>query len=162
MARLIKNLWRRRTRTLLTALGIGVGVAAVIALSAFGEGMARGFSGVSASSDADLVVSQKDALLIMLGAIDESVGAEIAQIRGVEQVAGSVVGIVQTPESPYFLVSGEDPRSFAVGRYRLIAGRPLSARRQVLLGKIAAKNFKKSVGDTFQLNDAGYKVVGQR
>jgi len=39
MALLIKNLWRRRTRTLLTALGIAVGVAAVVVLSAFGEGM---------------------------------------------------------------------------------------------------------------------------
>ena len=121
---IIKNLWRRKTRTLLTAIGIAVGVAAVVVLSAFGEGMANGFGSVSASAQADLVVGQKDALLIMMGAIDEQLEAEIAQIRGVGQVAGAVVGIVQTPETPYFLVMGEDPRSFALARYRLIAGQP--------------------------------------
>jgi len=56
------------------------------------------------------VVSQKDAILIIMGATDESIGAEIAQMRGIGQVVGSVVGIVQTPDTPYFLVSGEDPR----------------------------------------------------
>jgi hypothetical protein len=35
---ILKNLWRRKTRTLLTILGIAIGVAAVVALSAFGEG----------------------------------------------------------------------------------------------------------------------------
>ena len=88
---IIKNLWRRKIRTLLTAIGIAVGVAEVVVLSAFGEGMANGFGSVSASAEADLVVGQKDALLIMLGAIDEQVGAEIAQIRGVDEVVGAVV-----------------------------------------------------------------------
>jgi ABC-type antimicrobial peptide transport system permease subunit len=157
---ILKNLWRRKTRTLLTAIGIAIGVAAVVVLSAFGEGMANGFGSVSASAEADLVVGQKDALLILMGAIDEQVGAEIAQIRGVDQVAGAVVSIVQTSESPYFLVMGEDPRSFAVARYRLIAGRPLTSRRQVLLGKLTAKNAKKTIGDTFRINGAGYRVVG--
>jgi ABC-type antimicrobial peptide transport system permease subunit len=157
---IFKNLWRRKTRTLLTAIGIAVGVAAVVVFSAFGEGMAEGFSGVSASAEADLMVGQKDALLIIMGAIDEQIGDEIAQMRGVAEVAGSVVGIVQTPETPYFLVTGEDPRGFAVARYRLIDGRPLSGKRQVLLGKLTAKNAKKGVGDTFRINDVGYRVAG--
>jgi ABC-type antimicrobial peptide transport system permease subunit len=156
----IKNLWRRKTRTLLTAIGIAVGVAAVVVLSAFGEGMANGFGTVSASAEADLVVGQKDALLIMMGAIDEQLGADISQIRGVGQVAGAVVGIVQTPESPYFLVMGEDPHSFAVARYRLVAGQPLNGKRQVLLGKLTAKNAKKTIGDTFRINGVGYRVAG--
>ena len=126
---IIKNLWRRKIRTLLTAIGIAVGVASVVVLSAFGAGMAEGFGSVSASAEADLMVGQKDAVMIILGAIDEQVGTEIAQMRGVEEVAGVVVGIVQTSETPYFLVTGEDPRGFAIARYRLIAGRPLGSRR---------------------------------
>jgi ABC-type lipoprotein release transport system permease subunit len=157
---IFKNLWRRKTRTLLTAIGIAVGVAAVVVLSAFGEGMAEGFGSVSASAEADLMVGQKDAVMIMMGAIDEQIGAEIAQMRGVAEVAGAVVGIVQTPETPYFLVMGEDPRGFAIARYRLIAGRALGSKRQVLLGKLTAKNAKKTVGDTYRINDVGYRVAG--
>ena len=74
---ILKNLWRRRTRTFLTLAGIAIGVAAVIVLSAFGEGMASGFGRVSTSASADLTVAQKEALLIMMGTIDESVGEQM-------------------------------------------------------------------------------------
>lgn len=156
----LKNLWRRKVRTLLTVLGIAVGVAAVVIFSAFGEGMARGFGNVNATSDADLLVSQKDAVMIIVGAIDEEIGAQIAQIRGVDAVAGSVVGVLQLPESPYFLVAGEDPRSFALSRYRILEGRSIIGKREVILGRQSADNLKKSVGDKFRINDISYAVVG--
>jgi putative ABC transport system permease protein len=157
---ILKNLWRRKTRTLLTLAGIAIGVSAVIVLSAFGEGMASGFGRVSSSASADLTVAQKDALLIMMGTVDEEVRDEVAQISGVKAVVGTVVGIVQMPETPYFLVMGEEPRGFAIGHYKLVDGQPLGAKRQILLGKLTAKNFKKGVGDTFRLNEIGYRVAG--
>jgi ABC-type antimicrobial peptide transport system permease subunit len=156
----VKNLLRRKVRTLLTLLGIAVGVAAVVVLTAFGEGMARGMGQESATGDADLLVSQKDAIMLIVGAIDEEVGEGIEGIRGVDAVAGTVVGILSTPESPYFLVAGEDPKGFAVARYRVIAGRPFAARREVMLGRQSAESFKKRVGDKFRINDISYHVVG--
>ncbi|NNJ11852.1 ABC transporter permease [Chloroflexales bacterium ZM16-3] len=156
----LKNLWRRKTRTLLTTLGIAVGVAAVVVLSALGNGMADGFGAIGASTDADLLVSQKDAVMIIVGAIDESVGDEIRQMRGVSAVAGTTVGIVQMPESPYFLVAGEDPRGFAIGRYKIIAGRQIASKREVMLGRQSAENLKKTVGDKFRINDISYRVAG--
>ncbi len=156
----LKNLLRRKVRTLLTLLGIAVGVTAVVVLTAFGEGMARGFGNVGAGGDADLLVSQRDAIMIIVGAIDEAVGDELRAIRGVDRVAGTVVGILATPESPYFLVAGEDPRGFAIARYRVIAGRSLSARREVMLGRQSAENLKKNVGDKFRINDISYHIVG--
>ena len=157
---ILKNLWRRKTRTLLTMLGVAVGVAAVIVLSAFGAGMASGFGRISSSASADLTVAEKEALLIMMGTIDEEVGDQIAQMSGVKEVAGTIVGVIQMPDSPYFLVMGEEPRGFTIGHYRLVDGQPLGGRRQVLLGKLTAKNFKKNVGDTFRINEIGYRVVG--
>jgi ABC-type antimicrobial peptide transport system permease subunit len=155
-----KNLWRRKTRTLLTTLGIAVGVAAVVALSAFGEGIAGGFEKMFSTTSADLTVGQKDAVMLMLSAVDTSVGDEIAAMPGVEQVAGTVVGVVQMPESPYFIVMGEDPRGFRMEHYRIIAGGPLTGRKQILLGKITAENFDKQVGQTFRLNGLPYRVAG--
>ncbi|OGO47499.1 MAG: hypothetical protein A2W37_01925 [Chloroflexi bacterium RBG_16_63_12] len=104
---IVKNLWRRKTRTLLTLLGIAVGVAAVVALSAFGEGIAGGMENMFSATIADLTVGQKDAMMLIFSSVDESVGDELRQIEGVKQVAGTVVGIVQMPESPYFVVMGE-------------------------------------------------------
>ena len=157
---IVKNLWRRKTRTLLTLLGIAVGVAAVVALSAFGEGIASGMENMFSATIADLTVGQKDAMMLIFSSVDESVGDELRQIEGVKQVAGTVVGIVQMPESPYFVVMGEDPRGFAMAHYRLIAGGPITGRKQILLGKVAAKNFKKEVGETFHVNGLSYRIAG--
>ena len=156
----LKNLLRRKVRTLLTILGIAVGVTSVVVLTAFGEGMARGFGAVGSTGDADLLVSQKDAIMILLGAIDEEIGTEITSLKGVSAVAGTVVGILQMPETPYFLVAGEEPRGFALARYRVIAGRPVQARRELMLGRQAAANLKKVVGDKFRINEVSYRIVG--
>src|SRR5512143_4357453 len=101
---IIKNLWRRKTRTLLTLLGIAVGVGAVVSLSAFGEGLASGMQLTFSAPEADLTVGQRDAMMLFLSAVDEEVGDEIKQMPGVGQVVGTVAGMVQMEESPYFVV----------------------------------------------------------
>ncbi|MCL4535299.1 MAG: ABC transporter permease [Chloroflexi bacterium] len=155
-----KNLWRRKTRTLLTMLGIAVGVAAVVALSAFGEGMAGGFEKVFSSTGADLTVSQKDAMMTLLSSLDESVGDEIRQVAGVSEVTGTVVGVLQMPDAPYFIVKGEESRGSMMARYRILEGASLTGKKQILLGKLAAKNFKKVSGETFKINEVSYRIVG--
>lgn len=157
---LIKNLWRRRTRTLLTALGVAIGVAAIVTLSAFSQGLADGFQGVMAISEADLTIGQKDALMLLYSSVDAEIGDEIKQIPGVKAVAGTVIGFVQMTDSPYFVLMGEDPRGFGMGRYHLIEGGPITGRYQMWLGHIAARNFDKTVGDTFHLAGSRYRIVG--
>jgi ABC-type antimicrobial peptide transport system permease subunit len=156
----LKNLWRRKTRAVLTMLGIAIGVAAVVAFSAFGEGWATGFEKTMSTADADLTVGQKDAVMLMMSSVDEEVGGEIKQIAGVSEVNGVIIGILSMPEAPYFIAIGQDTRGFAIKHYRLVAGQPIFSRKQVILGKTTAKNFKKTVGENFRINDVGYRVVG--
>ncbi|RLC65584.1 MAG: ABC transporter permease, partial [Chloroflexi bacterium] len=40
----LKNLFRRKGRTILTLVGISIGVAAIIALGAIGQGLKAGFA----------------------------------------------------------------------------------------------------------------------
>jgi ABC-type antimicrobial peptide transport system permease subunit len=141
-------------------LGIAVGVAAVVSLSAFGEGFATGFESIFSTSDADLIVGQKDAVMLLMSSVDAEIQIEIRSIPGVEQVAGTVIGIVQMPDVPYFVVMGEDPRSYNMAHYRIVSGNPIAARRQILLGKSTAANFKKQPGDAFYINDSIYRVAG--
>ena len=49
-----KNLWRRKTRTFLTMLGIAIGVAAVVALTAFSDSFITNFTQIAGTSNADL------------------------------------------------------------------------------------------------------------
>jgi len=155
-----KNLWRRKTRTLLTVLGIAIGVGAVVSLSAFGAGFATGFERMMSGSNADLSVVQKDAMISFLSILEEEVGDGLREIAGVEAVSGSIMSIVQMPESPYFTVFGEDPAGFPIEHFRLIEGQPLSGRRQMLIGRLTADAFDKRVGDSFKLNQTTFRVVG--
>ncbi|MBI5877063.1 MAG: ABC transporter permease [Chloroflexi bacterium] len=157
---ILKNLWRRKTRTLLTVLGIAVGVAAVVALGAFGEGMAGGFKTVFTSASADLMVAEEDAILALMSSVDDAVGEELRGMRNVDAVCGTVVGMLTMPDIPYFFVIGEDPRGFTLAHYRVIAGEPLRTRREVMIGKLTAGNFKKTVGDRFRIGENSYTVVG--
>jgi ABC-type antimicrobial peptide transport system permease subunit len=43
----LKNLFRRKGRTLLTLVGIAIGVAAIIALEAMAEGMRAGYTSMA-------------------------------------------------------------------------------------------------------------------
>jgi ABC-type antimicrobial peptide transport system permease subunit len=157
---IIKNLWRRKIRTLLTLLGIAVGVSAVVSLSAFGEGFAQGFENISSNSEADLTVGQKDAMMLLISSVDDSVEADLRSMPGITEVTGTVMGVVQMSEVPYFIVMGQDPKAFTMRHYKLIAGQMLAGRKQILLGKTTAENFKKKVGETFRINDAVYRVAG--
>lgn len=157
---IFKNLSRRKTRTVLTLLGIAVGVGAVVSLSAFGEGFATGLDRAFASSDADLVVAQGDAMMFLLSSVDAPVGDQIRQMPGVDEVTGVVLGTLEMPESPYFIVSGEEPRGFSIRHFRVALGQPLTAKKQILLGILASKTYGKSIGDTLRLRGSAFEVVG--
>ena len=155
-----KHLWHRKTRTILTILSIAMGVAAVVSLSALGEGMSSGMEKVFTSSDADMMVAQKDAMMVLFSKVDESISTDLKQIPGVTEVTGTVTNIVQMADVPYFLVSGEDTRGFSMDHYRIIAGGPLLRRKQILIGKLAADTFGKDVGEAFRLEGTTYRVAG--
>ena len=75
-----RNLWRRKARSLLTMLGIGIGVAAVIALAAMTESIASGYTAFAGGSGADLLVTKTDAGDLTLSTVDQQVGERIAQL----------------------------------------------------------------------------------
>ena len=56
---IFKNLFRRKTRTLLTVAGIAVGVSMIVALGAMGEGLRTGYAQMFGGSGADLTLMQK-------------------------------------------------------------------------------------------------------
>jgi putative ABC transport system permease protein len=63
----LRNLFRRRGRTVLTLFGIAIGVAAIIALGAIAGALREGFAAMTRGSEADFVVTQAGALTAILG-----------------------------------------------------------------------------------------------
>jgi ABC-type antimicrobial peptide transport system permease subunit len=157
---IFRNLWHRKARSLLTMLGIAIGVAAVIALGAMAEGISEGYSAFAGGSGADLLVTQADSYDLSLSAVDEQIGERIASLANVRNVSGVIFSLVQMEGIPYFIVGGYDPGEVAIQHFKIIKGQPLSREKQILLGRQAADNLKRSVGDTVRLYDSPFRIVG--
>ena len=78
---IFKNLFRRKGRTILTLVGIAIGVATIVALSAVAQGMEAGFTAMTRGSEADLVLTQAEAMSALLSSVDESVADELRAWR---------------------------------------------------------------------------------
>jgi ABC-type antimicrobial peptide transport system permease subunit len=162
------NLFRRKVRTLLTVFGIAVGVAAVVALGALADGFVQGYAALGGGSGADVLVMQDDALDIVFSAIDQELKPAIRGFPGVERVAEMVYTFAATEGVPYFIVYGYDPDEFAIEHFKIIEGTglgdPVSVRgaggRPLLMGKSAADDLDKELGDTFRLYENVYRIVG--
>jgi ABC-type antimicrobial peptide transport system permease subunit len=157
---ILRNLWRRKARTLLAMFGIGIGVAAVIALGAMAEGIAEGYAAFAGGSGADLLVIQSDASDLTLSSVDEQVGERIAQLADVRNVSGVIFNIVQLKSIPYFIIGGYDPEEIAIQHFKITEGQTLSREKEIILGRQAADNLKKSVGDTIKLYETPFRIVG--
>jgi ABC-type antimicrobial peptide transport system permease subunit len=162
---IFKNLLRRKGRTALTLAGIAIGVAAIVALGAVAGGMRAGFTTMTRESQADLVLAQADALSAMLSSFDEQVAQELRNWREVSAVNGLLFGNTLTEDGSYLFFFGYDPQGFAIRHFRIVEGQALAEAQDVrgrplILGKRAAENSDKRVGDTFHVSGTAFRVVG--
>ena len=97
----VKNLRHRMSRSLLTLLGIAIGIMAIISLMALGEGMQQAITGeLSSLSDVIIVSTGGDIMSSFGGGGGGSTGeyfterdiADIERIQGVKQVSAQLSG----------------------------------------------------------------------
>jgi ABC-type antimicrobial peptide transport system permease subunit len=156
-----RNLWRRRTRTILSATGIGIGVATLVALGGMSKGVLDQLNVLAGSSGTgNISIMQRKVADLSLSTLDERMVSEIQAMPGVKAVSPFLMGFVMTADMPFFLIGGVDPNSAAMSHYEIIEGRGIARPNEVLLGKTAAKNYKLAVGDSMTLFGNRYKVVG--
>ncbi len=163
---ILKNLLRRRARTVLTILGIGVGVSAIIALGALANGLDAGYESMFTSS-ADLVLTQADTYDVTMGAVDEVIGDDLAAMPEVEAVSPALIGLVQTEGAPYFYVYGYPEDSFVLERFNVIRGVSLDSPEAqhirgtpLLLGSAVSEALNRDVGDSIWLGESAFRIVG--
>jgi ABC-type antimicrobial peptide transport system permease subunit len=157
---ILKNLLRRKTRTLLTLIGIAIGVAAVVALGGFAEGFVNSYNTILTSSGADIILTQADAADILFSAVDETVGPKVLAVPGVKEISGVLMGMVTTPDVPYFIIFGLDPKEFGIRHYKVVEGETLLGPRQLIMGRTAMRNFHKQVGDYYKIQNVSFRIVG--
>jgi putative ABC transport system permease protein len=161
----LRNLFRRRGRTVLTLFGIAIGVAAIVALGAVAGALREGFASMTRGPEADFVVTQAGALTAILGSIDQAVADDLRAMPEVAAVDGMVFANSILDDGSYLFCFGYDPSGFSIRRFRIVAGERLdqaSARRgrPLLLGRQAAERLHRKVGDVLYIGQVPFRVVG--
>jgi len=152
------NLLRRPTRTLLTATGISIAIMAMVSLGALADGLVAEITSV-AGGGVQLVGMQAKAS-IDLSTINVGVVNHIAALPGVQMAEGFLTGYASVGDLPFFVVFGYHPRGWNIRDFHIVEGEPLTANRQIIIGRVAADNLNKRVGQTLRILDIPFQIVG--
>jgi ABC-type antimicrobial peptide transport system permease subunit len=155
----LRNLLRQPTRTLLTVVGIGIAIMAIVLLRAMGDGVVEVVSGMAGGMGAQLVGIEADAS-VDLSKIDEGAIRRIATMPGIRAAEGFLTGYTAVGDLPFFVVFGYQPRGLSIHEFRVVEGQPLATNRQMLIGRVAAENLHKQVGDSLRIFESTFKIVG--
>lgn len=158
---IVKNLFRQKVRTLLTVLGIAVGITTVVALGVVTEGMKQTSGEVIRTGDADFMVAQDGAADFSFSTVREAEWRRIARRSDVAAAVGVLYNFASVGSNAFFPEMGVRPDQLAgiIGRPesgRLLSGAP----NEVVLGSAAASALHASVGDSVRLGGRARLVTG--
>lgn len=159
-----KNLLNRPARSLLTVVGLAVGIAAVVALMGIAQGFERSFLALYRSKGIDLVVVRGGISNQLSSTLDERLAGRLLGFPGVARVAKSLVDTVAFEDANLVsvLINGWDHDGLLMGGLRLVSGRALRAGddRGAMLGRVLARNLGKKPGDALDVAGEPFRVVG--
>ncbi|HKD35897.1 MAG TPA: ABC transporter permease, partial [Pirellulales bacterium] len=113
-----RNLLRRPTRTLLTVAGLGIAVAAVVALVGISDGFERSYVDLFHDRQVELIVQRASNSSNLNRQIEPSLRDKIQEIPGVKEVFPGLMDVISLDEyglSAVFVV-GWEPGSRLMNR----------------------------------------------
>lgn len=176
----LTNIRKRKLRSMLTLIGIFIGIAAVVALVSLGQGLQKYIDDEFAKLGRDLIIIQPEG---QFGGVAEAGGAYFTQadFKAVTNTKGVVDASPMNFKSIkvefndqvryYFLIgipTGKEGRVLRdfLSNYEIAEGRELKDgdKKKVVLGHyfLDRNLFEKNVklGDTVKINDVDFEVIG--
>ncbi len=162
---IIRNLLRRKLRSLLTIFGIAIGVGTTVALLNISEGFRRITVDSIADRGVDLVVVEKDTVDQVSSDVDARVLPLVEQIAGVRAVCPTLVNLAAFEvkgSTVNVLIQGWEPGNLLFDALEMIDGRTLTAddRSTVMLGALLSRQLQKKAGDSIEVLGEPFQVVG--
>jgi putative ABC transport system permease protein len=162
---IIKNLYHRPARSLLTIIGLAVAVAALVALVGVATGFERSFLDYYTRRGVDFVVQRAGSGTEALnGGLPQELGGRIEKIAGVKQVVGRLVDAITFRSNDIFgvILNGWLVDSPLFDHITMLSGRRLvrGEKNAALVGRVLAANLGKQVGDNIEFYEQSFKVIG--
>jgi putative ABC transport system permease protein len=163
---ILKNLLRRRTRTVLSTLGIALGIAAIVAFNAVGRGFKESLDRYMRSSGAEVLVVNRSAMAPEYSRISKEEVDAVRALPGVEHLSPGTFTIIsgrvlKKPKIKFLTVFGREPGDRLVQKFKPgMEGRLFQAEDEMILGQDSARDLELKPGDTLELLHRPMKVVG--
>lgn len=154
------DLRRHPGRTLLTASGVAIGVAMIVALLALSAGIERSASGLIHLGGSELGLFQGGVGELTASSLPQSLVARVRAQPDVADAAPIAVATGTLPALGSFLVFGVEPDSFVMRRLVFLRGRPPARADEAAVGDAAARQLGLHVGGALALADGAFRVVG--
>ncbi|MDR2527635.1 MAG: ABC transporter permease [Synergistaceae bacterium] len=177
----VTSLWANKTRSTLTMLGVVIGVGAVIAMVAVGNGASRQMEGVISSMGANMIVLRPGSQ--NLGGVRQGAGSgatlTLSDVRAIEEECWSIKSVapqVNTSAQLVFenrnwpcQVIGTTPGFFDIREFQAQKGRLLdkederSAAKTAVIGETVARELfgaADPLGRNIRIRNIPFEVVG--
>jgi putative ABC transport system permease protein len=161
---ILNNVLRRKTRSVLTALGLAVAVAATTALVSIAWDYANSAARYYQSRNVDIVVVRAGVAERINSSLKATFAARLLALPGVSEVDFKLTEMVSLGEGSLIGIPlhGIDPVGFTAAKTTIQAGRMLQAtdRHAVLLGASLAESLGKQAGQRIEIEEELFQVVG--
>jgi putative ABC transport system permease protein len=155
------NLLRSRARTVFTAGGIAVGVATIVALLSFTQGLRNTAAGFVHLGGSGIGVFQANVSDPTASILPASLVGRLAARPYVARATPLMLIVEGVSAAPSAIVFGADPAGFFTQSLVVTAGaRPVSPEREALVGERLAAQLHLSPGRTLTVKDRAYRIAG--
>ncbi len=161
----VRNLARRKVRSLITILGVAIGISAVVSISSVAKGMQHDIK-VALGGSASLIVKSKTAPDPLSSLLDQSVEERVRRIPGVKHTVSvwfnNRVVTIGGRRQPIMIAAVERGQyDFVVGsRVEPIRGK-LPGDGEAALGSLAWNQIRPRLGDTVDLGGVKLRLAGE-
>jgi putative ABC transport system permease protein len=156
-----RNLYRQPLRTVLTALGVSVGVVAIVAFGTMVRGFWRSTNQAIHFSKGDMMVFQAGVAADIFSTLDEDeTRTALMADPDVVKAAPTLFHVLPAAKMHFGFVIGLHLDEIEAHSEHLIRGGNPRADDEVLLGNICAKLLDKDVGDELMLAGHTFRVAG--
>jgi putative ABC transport system permease protein len=159
LALIATNLNRRKARTAITAAGIAVGVAAVVALLALSTGLNQTAGQLVHLGRADLGLFQKGAADPTSSVLPLSLLPRVRAQREIRDATPIQLVVGQVRQQPGAIVLGLDPHGF-VSRLLVYTQGLAASPGHVVVGDVLARELHVAPGSTLRLGARRFEVAG--
>lgn len=156
-----RNLTRQPVRTSLTVIGVGLGVVAIVALNTTVRGLWSSMEVAIKTGGADMMIYQQGVAADIFSSLPEQQTRQtVLSDPGVAETASGLFHVMPVDDAPFMLLFGVRRGEFVLESDPTIEGRRPAAENEVMLGRTAARQLDKGVGQTVRLGGEPFDVVG--